>query len=60
MIYKVISNFTSGIGHNGKFGYIPDPPEPEESECTDEYVEGMCECCDHFEQCKEAWRGDVE
>ena len=31
------------------FGYISDPPEPEEIECTDEYVEGSCECCDHFE-----------
>lgn len=41
---------------SGKFGYIPDPPEPEESECTNEYVEGSCECCDHFEQCLEAWR----
>lgn len=42
------------------FGYIPDPPEPEETECTDEYVEGSCECCDHFEQCKERWRDDAE
>lgn len=42
------------------FGHIPDAPEPEETECTDEYVEGSCECCDHFEQCKEAWRGDAE
>lgn len=42
------------------FGYVPDPPEPEETECTDEYVEGSCECCDHFEQCKQVWKGDEE
>lgn len=42
--------------HN--FGYIPDPTESEE--CTDEYVEGLCEYCDHFEQCLETWRKDED
>lgn len=32
----------------------------EERECTDEYQEGLCEDCDHFEQCLEAWRKDEE
>lgn len=44
--------------HN--FGHIPDPPEPDESECTDEYAEGFCEYCDHFEQCLETWRKDED
>lgn len=44
-----------------KFPHLAsDPPEPEETECTDEYVEGSCECCDHFEQCKQVWKGDEE
>ena len=51
----MIRHLPFGTGkHN--FGFIPDPPEPEETECTDEYVEGSCECCDHFEQCKEEWK----
>jgi len=41
--------------HN--FGYIPNPPEPEEIECTDEYIEGFCENCDHYDQCRELWEG---
>jgi len=44
--------------HN--FGYIPDPPEPEETECDGEYHEGSCECCDHFEICEKIWEGDRE
>lgn len=31
-----------------------------DQECTNEYIEGFCECCDHFEQCLQAWRGDEE
>ena len=49
-----------GLIHPISFGYVPDPPEPEETECTDEYVEGSCECCDHFEQCKQVWKGGEE
>lgn len=45
---------------SGKFGVIPDAPEPDETECTNEYVEGSCECCDHFEQCQIAWKEDEE
>lgn len=55
--YRNFRTFGTGK-HN--FGYIPDPPEPEETECTDEYVEGSCECCDHFEQCKQVWKRDTE
>lgn len=44
--------------HN--FGYIPDPPEPEETECDGEYHEGSCECCDRFEICEKIWEGDRE
>lgn len=40
----------------GKFGYIPDPPGPEEIECNDKYQEGFCEECDHYTQCLETWR----
>ena len=39
--------------HN--FGYIPDPPEPDDEECNGEYVEGSCECCDCFEECLKDW-----
>ena len=42
------------------FGYISDPPEPEDVECNGEYIEGSCECCDHFEQCLVVWREDEE
>lgn len=50
---------TFGTGkHN--FGYIPDPPEPEETECDGEYHEGSCECCDRFEICEKIWEGDRE
>lgn len=43
---------------SGKFGYIPDPPEPEEIECDNTYHEGSCECCDRFEECLQKWRED--
>lgn len=34
--------------------------DPEETECNGEYIEGSCECCDHFEQCLITWREDEE
>lgn len=46
MIYKVIPNFTLGIGHHGNFGYIPDPPEPP----SDEYLEEHCPRCKHYKE----------
>lgn len=45
---------------SGKFGVIPDPPEPDDIECDDTYHEGSCECCDRFEQCLETWKEDEE
>ena len=45
---------------SGKFGVIPDAPEPDDIECDDTYHEGSCECCDRFEQCLETWREDEE
>lgn len=56
-IGKSLAPFGTG---KRNFGYVPDPPEPEESECTNEYVECSCEFCDHFEQCLEVWRKDEE
>lgn len=56
-IGKSFSPFGTGK-HN--FGYIPDPPEPEETECDGEYHEGSCECCDRFEICEKIWEGDRE
>lgn len=45
---------------SGKFGVIPDPPEPEEVECDGDYQEGFCDDCDRFEQCLITWREDEE
>ena len=57
---NVIHNFSSmpliGRTHAINFGYVPDPPEPDDIECDDTYHEGSCECCDRFEQCLETWR----
>ena len=56
-----MSKLLIGLSANsGKFGVIPDPPEPEETECNGEYIEGSCECCDRFEQCLIIWREDEE
>ena len=56
-----MSKLLIGLSANsGKFGVIPDPPEPEETECNGEYIEGSCECCDRFEQCLITWREDEE
>ena len=49
MTYKIISNFTSGIGHSGKFGYIPDPPEPP----SDEWLEEHCPKCKYYHEYEE-------
>ena len=61
---NVIHNFSSmpliGRTHAINFGYVPDPPEPDDIECDDTYHEGSCECCNHFEQCLEAWKEDKE
>ena len=56
-IGKSFSPFGTGK-HN--FGYIPDPPEPDDTECTGEYIEGSCECCDRFEECLQSWREEEE
>lgn len=56
-IGKSFSPFGTGK-HN--FGYIPDPPEPEETECNGDYQEGFCDDCDQFEQCLITWREDEE
>lgn len=56
-IGKTFSTFGTGK-HN--FGYIPDPPEPEETECDGAYQEGSCECCDRFEECMTIWESEDE
>jgi len=56
-IGKSFSPFGTGK-HN--FGYIPDPPEPDDTECDNTYHEGSCECCDRFEECLQSWREDEE
>ena len=53
MLFQIVRMNTSNT-HG--FGRIPDPPEPPEDECNGEYVEGSCECCSNYEECKKMWK----
>lgn len=41
----------------GKFGIVPDPPEP--IECDGEFEEDKCQFCSEYKNCKETENEDI-
>ena len=39
-----------GFRPHGKFGHVPDPPDP--PECKERFIEEYCQDCSDYEQCK--------
>lgn len=40
------------------YGRVPDPPD--EPDCPEKYVEGLCEYCSNWDECKKYFESEEE